>query len=69
MLRNNLVYLAYLKRRPNGELAPLTGEYDAGRSIKMMFDHGSDIVPVKLPPHGTGTAEPGAAPNAAPPHR
>ena len=69
MLRDNLVYLAYLKRRPNGELAPLTGEYDAGRSIKMMFDRGSDIVPVKLPPHGTGAAEPGAPPNAAPPHR
>jgi hypothetical protein len=69
MLRHNLVYLAYLKRRPNGELAPLTGEYDAGRSIKMMFDRGSDIVPVKLPPHGVGATEPDAAPSVAPPHR
>jgi hypothetical protein len=68
-LRDNLVYLAYLKRRPNGDLVALSGEYDAGRSIKMMFDWGSDIVPVKLPPHTAKPAEPGAAPKAAPPHR
>ena len=69
MLRDNLVYLAYLKRRPNGDLLPLTGEYDAGRSIKLMFDRGSGILPVKLPPHTTKPAEPGAAPTTAPPHR
>jgi hypothetical protein len=67
-LRDNLVYLAYLKRRPSGDLVPVTGEYDAGRSIKMMFHEGRDIVPLKLPPH-TAKKAPGAAPNAAPPHR
>ena len=68
-LRNNLVFLAYLKRHQNGELAPLTGEYDAGLSIKMMFDIGSDIVPVKLPPPGPKPAAPDATPSPAPPHR
>jgi hypothetical protein len=69
MLRSNLAYLAYLKRLPTGELAPLTGEYDAGLSIKMMFDQGTDIVPLKLPPHGVGVAQPGTAPTAPSPHR
>ena len=68
-LRDNLVFLAYLKRGQNGDLAPLTGEYRAGLSIKMMFDWGSDIVPLKLPPHGTKAAEPNAAPNVAPAQR
>jgi hypothetical protein len=68
-LRDNLVFLAYLKRRPNGELAPLTGEYDAGLSIKMMFNIGSDVVPPKLPSQGTKPAQPVIAPNTAPPQR
>jgi hypothetical protein len=68
-LRDNLVYLAYLKRGQHGELGALTGEYEAGRSIKMMFDWGSDIVPLKLPPHGTKPAEPGGPSNGSQPIR
>ena len=68
-LGDNMLFLAYLKRSEKGELTPLTGEYDAGLSIKLMFDRGSHIVPLRLPPHGTRSAEPDAAPNAAAPHR
>jgi hypothetical protein len=68
-LRDNLVFLAYLKRGQSGELAPLTGEYEAGLSIKMMFDQGLDIVPLKLPPHGTNSSAADGPPKATAPQR
>ncbi len=68
-LEDGVVFLAYMKRSQKDELTPVTGNYDAGLSIKMMFDRRGDPQHVKLPPHATKPAEPGASPNAAPPHR
>lgn len=67
-LADNLVFLAYLKHGKNGDFTAVTGEYDAGLSIKLMFDLGGPVPP-KLPPHETKPAELDAAPNTAPPHR
>ncbi len=65
----NVVFLAYLKHAKKGEWTAVTGEYDAGLSIKMIFDRGEDFRYVKLPPHGAKPAEPGVAPNTSSPHR
>jgi len=68
-LDDAFVFLAFMKRSQNGQLTPVTGNYDAGLSIKMMYNWQPDPRHVKLPPHTTNAAEPGTAPNAAAPHR
>lgn len=67
-LEDGITFLAFMKRDRKGQLIPVTGEYDAGLSIKMMFDRPNPRH-VKLPGPATKPAEPGASPNAAPPHR
>jgi hypothetical protein len=66
-LDDAVVFLAFMKRGPKGQLTPVTGEYDAGLSIKMMLAWWPDLRHLKLPPHPTKPT--GAPTNAAPPPR
>jgi hypothetical protein len=59
-------YLAYLQRKADGQLVAVTGEYDAGLSIKLMVDY-QDNKYLQLPAHGKTTdKQPAPAKPAAP---
>ncbi len=66
-LEESLAYLAFMKRADNGQLTPVTGNYDAGLSIKMMFDRWPDPRHVKLPVEPSGRGEQGGAANRSQP--